>query len=189
MTRLAIAAIVSATLLSQPAAADDLTTSALAYVNANVRFWLTTPPVIAAINSANSNNAGLTQDQINALDLQWRAEVGQASALIDGILGSPVSQQLRDHSEASGGVVTEVILMDALGLNVAISGVTSDYWQGDEAKHQQTFAVGAQASHVSEVEFDESTQSYSLQVSITLVDPASGQPIGAATVGLNAEAL
>ena len=30
-----------------------------------------------------------------------------------------------------GGAVTEIILMDAYGLNAAQSSVTSDYWQGE----------------------------------------------------------
>ena len=40
-----------------------------------------------------------------------------------------------------------------------------------------------------EIEFDESTQSYLAQVSVTLSDPSSGAPIGAMTIGLDAESL
>ena len=43
--------------------------------------------------------------------------------------------------------------------------------------------------HVSEIEFDESSQSYQMQVSVPLFDPASGVAVGAATFGLNAEAF
>ena len=189
MNRIAVAALLAINLASQPAAAVDMTSSALSYVNEHVRPWLSTPQVIAALGRANADNGQLTAEQILELDTRWRAEVGTDSALIGGILNNAVSQTLRDQSAATEGMVTEVILMDAQGLNVAISEVTSDYWQGDEAKHQETFLVGPQAVHVSEVEFDESTQTYSIQVSITLVDPATGQAIGAATVGLNAEAL
>jgi hypothetical protein len=79
--------------------------------------------------------------------------------------------------------------MDARGLNVAASTPTSDYWQGDEAKFTDTYSQGPGAIHVGDVEFDESTQSYQGQVSIVVVDPDTGNPIGAITVGLNAEAL
>ena len=71
--------------------------------------------------------------------------------------------------EETGGAITEVFVMDAQGLNVAASGPTSDYWQGDEAKFQETYLKGAEAIHVSEVEFDESSQTYSVQVSVTSV--------------------
>jgi hypothetical protein len=75
------------------------------------------------------------------------------------------------------------------GLNVAASAMTSDMWQGDEAKFTETYSIGAGAVHFSEVELDESTQRYQAQISLTIVDPASGEPIGAMTVGVDAEAL
>ena len=41
--------------------------------------------------------------------------------------------------------------MDAMGLNVAASDVTSDYWQGDEAKFKKTYAVGSGAIFIDEL--------------------------------------
>jgi hypothetical protein len=79
--------------------------------------------------------------------------------------------------------------MDAQGLNVAASGITSDMWQGDEAKFQKTYSVGADASHFGDVELDESSRRYQAQISLTIVDAASGAAIGAVTVGIDAEAL
>jgi hypothetical protein len=79
--------------------------------------------------------------------------------------------------------------MDRHGLNVAASAITSDMWQGDEAKFTETYSIGAGAVHFSEVELDESTQRYQAQISVTIVDPSSGEPIGAMTVGVDAEAL
>lgn len=49
--------------------------------------------------------------------------------------------------------------------------------------------MGADAVHFSEIEFDESSQSYQAQISMTISDPATGAPIGAMTVGINADAL
>lgn len=46
----------------------------------------------------------------------------------------PVSALFRDMVEASGRLCTEIFVMDARCLNVAMSDTTSDYWQGDEAK-------------------------------------------------------
>lgn len=158
-----------------------------AFVDQEVRAKLTDPMVIAAVKGANASGATLAPNDILALDGQWRAEIGKESALIKGVVENPTSALLRDYVDASEGKITEVIIMDAQGLNVAVSDVTSDYWQGDEEKHQKTFGVGPDAIHVSEVEFDESTQSYQAQVSFTIIDPATGAGIGAATIGLNAE--
>lgn len=72
--------------------------------------------------------------------------------------------------------------MEAQRLNVAVSYTTSDYWQGDEAKHEDTYGIGPDAVHYSEIELDESRQRYQGQISVTLVDPATGEPIGAVTI-------
>jgi hypothetical protein len=102
---------------------------------------------------------------------------------------SDASDLLRSLVAGSNGVATEVIVMDSLGLNVAVSDVTSDYWQGDEAKFTNSFAAGLDAIDVSEVELDESTQTYQMQVSVVIPDAETGAPIGAVTIGLNAEAF
>lgn len=67
--------------------------------------------------------------------------------------------------------------------------MTSDFWQGDEDKYLMTYPAGVNGLHISDVEFDESTQMYQLQASVTVADASNGSPIGAVTVGLNAEAF
>lgn len=171
------------------AAAGTIEDNMKSYVESEIRAKLADPALVAAVTSANAANAALSPNDITTLDGQWRAEVGKDSDLIKGVANNPTSAILRDLVTSSGGKVTEVILMDAKGLNVAVSDVTSDYWQGDEDKYTQTYAVGPTAVHVSAVEFDESSQSYQAQVSFTITDPATGAAIGAATIGLNAEAF
>lgn len=168
-------------------AAPVFANEAVDYIENDVRGWFGIASVVNAVRAANEAHDTLSNNDILALDAQWRSEVGSQSALIDGIVGNAVSEYLRTKMADTNGLVTEVILMDAKGLNVAISGVTSDYWQGDEAKHQETYVIGPQAIHVSEIELDESTQTYQFQVSFTIVDPLTNAPYGAVTVGLNAE--
>ncbi|MEO0937053.1 MAG: hypothetical protein AAFY38_02750 [Pseudomonadota bacterium] len=181
--------LLSAALAASPVLADPKTKMA-SYAEAQRADWLTQDTIIAAIRAQNDQTAAYDQAQIDALDTTWRSEVGsRESALISSVITSDAAQVLSDAVDASGGVITEVFVMDARGLNVASSGVTSDYWQGDEAKFQQTFPVGADAVHVADVELDESTQAYQGQVSMTISDPATGEPIGAVTFGLNAQSF
>lgn len=148
------------------------------------------PALIAAIKQQNAANAGLSQADIDALDKKWRAEVGASDApLISSVLATDVSAALRGRKDAAGGLITEVFAMDNHGLNVAQSDVTSDYWQGDEAKWQQTFGAGAGAIHIGDVELDESTQIYQSQVSLAIVDETGTNVIGAITFGVNVEAM
>ncbi len=172
------------------ASAVDAPPAMKAFVESDVMAWAQSPQVIEAIKAQNAETAGASADQINAWDGQWRAEVGQSDQpLIGEVMGRPLSAFLAEQVAASGGRITELFVMDALGLNVAASDVTSDYWQGDEAKHSETYGVGPDAVFVDEIEFDESSQTYQGQVSVSLKDPATGEVIGAMTIGLNAEAF
>ena len=170
------------------AAAIDAPPSMRTYVESQVMTWVSDPQVIAAVRSQNMRTESASQSDIDGWDKAWRAQVGQQSQpLLEQVLQTPVSEFLQEHVAASSGQITEIFVMDMRGLNVASSGVTSDYWQGDEAKFQKTYPMGNGAIFVDEIEFDESTQAYSGQVSVALSDPATGEVIGAVTVGLNAE--
>ena len=184
------AVLAAAPLAAAPAAANDFAPAIEAYLETEIAAWAQDPRLAEAILAQNATTAGYSQDDIDRLDQTWRAEVGTAdSALIRGVLDHPASSFLRERVDASAGAITEVFVMDARGLNVASSGLTSDYWQGDEEKFTETYPLGPGAVHISEVEFDESTQTYQAQVSLPLADPATGSVIGAMTVGLNAERL
>lgn len=175
-------------LCAHGANASQTASAATAYVMEQMTAWVSAPVVVDAILAQNAKHAELGQGDINALDTQWRGEVGLASTpLISSVMDHPASAHLRAEAAGSGGMIHEVFVMDARGLNVASSAVTSDYWQGDEDKYIKTYLQGNDAVHVSEVEFDESTQSYVVQVSVPVADPATGEVIGAVTFGLDAQ--
>lgn len=152
--------------------------------------WAEDPMVIEAIRKQNADHARLTEADIVALDNRWRGEVGAgAHPFIDEIMSSNASNWIRGQADGLGGIVSEVFVTDNRGLNVMQSAVTSDYWQGDEAKWQETFGKPAGTLHFGDVELDESSQTYQSQVSFPVIDPDSGEPLGAITVGINLEAL
>jgi hypothetical protein len=173
-----------------PALADDFSAAVRSYLETDIRTWANDPRIVAAIVAQNAETAGYTPADIDRLDQHWMGEVGASDrTLVDVVLDHPVSEMLRDRIASSGGMITEAFVMDAQGLNVASALPTSDYWQGDEAKFSETFPMGADAVHLSEVEFDESSQSYQVQVSFPIVDPATGNVVGAITVGVDAGRL
>lgn len=175
--------------LAPPAIANEYQPAMEAYLEAEIGAWTNDPVVVAAIVAQNAETAGFDQGDIDQLDTTWRNEVGTSSEMIASVLQNDAAVFLRRRLEASGGVISEVFAMDARGLNVAASDVTSDYWQGDEAKFQKTYPMGPGAVHYGEVEFDESSQTYQGQISVVVVDPNSNEPIGALTIGVNVEAL
>ncbi|MBE0413466.1 hypothetical protein [Yoonia sp.] len=174
----------------QAALADEFTPALQGYLDTNISQWATNPVILDALRAANAKTAEYDLVSINALDLAWQAEIGMSDTpTITPVLTNDAADFLRDQVDASNGVISEIFIMDQVGLNVAVSSVTSDMWQGDEEKFTQTYEVGAGATHIAEVEFDESTHSYLAQVSISISDPQTGDLLGAMTIGLNAEAL
>ena len=182
--------VVTLYMLSTPGQEDVYRVPLAAYAENELKKWLTNPELIQAINDQNARHASLTQGDIDQLDLDWRAQrKAGGGELITDLLSRPSSEWLRQQSAATAGFVTEVFVMDNRGLNVAQSVETSDYWQGDEGKWQNTFGDGSGNLDISEVEFDESTQFYQSQASLPIYDPATGQMIGAITFGINVQRL
>ncbi len=181
-----LGATVSGIAAATPAGANEFEPFLRELATGDIAAIATDPAIVAAIKAQNAKHAGLAQTEIDALDQAWRAEVGAGDQpTIAPVLANDASAFLRGKRDESGGLFTEIFAMDAVGMNVAASDLTSDYWQGDEAKWSETYGAGAGSVHIGEVELDESTQSYQSQVSVTVVDPDTGEAIGAITFGVD----
>ena len=136
----AVFAVAGTITLTTAHAAGEHVAPAMEFAKANISQWAANSHLIKAIQAQNVRHSVLTQSQIENLDRQWRAEVGaDHRPLIEEILGRPVSIFLASIKKQHHGTVMEVFVMDNRGLNVAQSDVTSDYWQGDEAKFKKTY--------------------------------------------------
>ena len=150
-----------------------------------VRDWSSTPVVQLSIAARNAKQGDFEQSRIDALDKQWRAELNtDDQPLITAVLSNPLSSYLLRIQADSLGVYTAVFVMDAKGLNVGQSAVTSDYWQGDEAKFQKTFPVSPQAVFIDEPEYDADTASWRAQLNMSIANKR-GQTVGSVTVDVN----
>jgi Type IV pili methyl-accepting chemotaxis transducer N-term len=167
--------IVTRYLIAIPGSEDVYRVPLRGFAESELRAWTTEPLVIEALRSQNTDHRGISNGRIEILDQQWRAETKlPVHPLIDDLMERPASRWLQDKQAETAGFVTEVFVMDDVGLNVAQSAVTSDYWQGDEAKWQETYGNGSGEIHISEVEFDDSTQVYQSQVSLPVLTPTPG---------------
>lgn len=155
---------------------------ATAYVKKSIEPWLNDPVVIAAVIESNKQHRRLMQEDIDKLDKAW---VAKDQALIDSVRKNKLSEFLIKKKDASGGVITEVFVMDNRGLNVGQTDGTSDLWQADEAKWQKTYAVGPGTIFVDKVEEEDGKKI--AQVSVTIADKDGA--IGAATFGIDVSKL
>ncbi len=168
----------------------EIESAARQYLSDQVRSWVDAPIIVDAVNKQNMAHADLSQMDIDQLDQTWRAQAGSGGGtMIDSVLSTALSTHLKSVQKDANGLITEIIVMDDKGLNVGQSSVTSDFWQGDESKWQESYLKGPAALFVDNVELDDSSQRYQVQVSVPVVDPASGKAIGAVTIGIDAEGL
>lgn len=150
-----------------------------------IKDWLKNPVVEMSIAAQNKKYQNLSQEEVDKLDKQWREErKSEDQPLVAAILSNPLSNYLTQIQAASGGLFTEIFVMDAHGLNVGQSAITGDFWQGDEAKFQKTFPNGADAIFIDEAELNDDTKTWRAQVNLTVNDQ-NNTPIGAVTVEYN----
>ena len=151
-----------------------------------LRQQLQQPVTILSVTAANKTHEGVQQAEIDKLDAAWKSEAkSDDEPLIAELLSSPLSTYLLYLQAKSAGLFTEIFIMDKFGLNVGQSSVTSDYWQGDEAKYQKTFLVSPDAVFIDDAEYNDETKTWRAQVNLTIVDPDSKEAIGAATAEIN----
>lgn len=151
--------------------------------------FVNTDIVRVSIENQNVKYAALSQDKIDELDKKWRAETkADEMPLISATLSNPLSAYLTRVQARSIGLYSEMFAMDKNGLNVGQSNISSDYWQGDEAKFQKTFPVGPKAVFIDDPEFDDELGIWRGQVNLSVANEA-GQAIGAITVELNLSEL
>lgn len=141
------------------------------------------PVIIDAVKAENAK--GKTLAQIQEMDTKWKGTAGYADYM-KAIMESDCGKHIRKIQE-SEAFYSEIFVMDNQGANVAMTDKTSDYWQGDEAKFKKSFNDGTGAVFVDEVEFDDSTQAYLVQVSVPVKD--NDKVIGAITIGVDVDKI
>ncbi|WP_350585326.1 cellulose-binding family II protein [Pseudoalteromonas sp. RB2-MNA-CIBAN-0110] len=133
-----------------------------------------------------SNESPLSESEIKRLDQLWIKESKQVKHP-DGLamLNLPLSKVFKKWQSQFKGVVTELILTDNQGKNIAISKLTSDYWQGDENKFTKTFKQSKYFNFDS-VTYDASTHHFQVQLSFPVLDDNNSH-IGVLILGVDVE--
>ncbi len=125
--------------------------------------------LLQAVHVHNQRFTELSQEQINALDDQWAMEQPtQQGELIQRTVFSPEADVLRLIKKRSEGVIEEILLVDAQGINVVTTDLSSDFYQGDEKKFRNAIAV-PEDFYIEDIHYDESTGHYLSHVSQALI--------------------
>jgi ABC-type amino acid transport substrate-binding protein len=150
--------------------------------------WKRLPNLESALSAANKKTHNLSEQEIMSRDKKWMhsfVETDHSYSL--GLVDQPLSAELREIKKQSQDMITEVIVTDNRGLNVAVSDMTSDYWQGDEDKFTQCYGKPANSVIFSNINYDESTKRFQLHLSVPLYSEHKFDPLGVMIFGIDVE--
>jgi len=139
--------------------------------------------IVSAVKAENAKKK--TLEKIKEIDEKWSNTIG-VDDFMDAMMSSACSERLNQIKKRND-YYEEIFVTDDQGANVAMTDKTSDYWQGDEAKFIKCFKGGTGEIFISDVSFDDSTQSYLTQVSVPVMDGDTA--IGVIVFGINIDKI
>ncbi|HAM58453.1 MAG TPA: hypothetical protein DDZ42_23940 [Candidatus Rokubacteria bacterium] len=137
--------------------------------------WVAAPAIVSAV--AEQNRKGPIAGMDNA---KWKV-TRRNDPMVTGFQSNAAGQFLKAKLAESQGAISEAFLNAAQGEKVAFFEKTTSYIHRGSAKFDVPFNTGK--SWQGKPEFDESSQTYAIQISVPVL--AEGKTIGALVVGVN----
>lgn len=136
--------------------------------------------------TAAQNAKGITLDAIKSIDKEW-IEAEDELPIHSELTGNACANEIKKIASEIPAI-GETFIMDNQGANVGQNALTSDYWQGDEAKWEGAYNGGQGGIVIGEAKLDRSTGQVDQKVSLPIFD-ADGNVIGAACFGIDPNSL
>jgi len=162
---------------------NSVLTPAVKKLASTVLISLTTDKVVIA-ETEKLNGKKVALSEIQRIDKAWKAAEEEIPEMKDR-LNNKTAAVLKKFA-AKNNKVVEIFVMDNQGAVVGENNMTSDYWQGDEAKWQNSYKGGKGGVDAGKVEFDKSANANLQQVSLPVI-AKGGKIIGAITFGVKAD--
>ncbi len=137
--------------------------------------WAADPVIVGAVKEQN------TKGPIDGMDNPKWKTTRRSEPVVKAFQSNAAGQYLKAKLDASGGTFSEAFLNGSRGEKVAFVEKTTSYIHVGQAKHDVPFGSGK--SWQGKPEFDESSQTYAVQISVPVLD--GGKPVGSLVVGVN----
>jgi hypothetical protein len=141
--------------------------------------WAADPIIVKAV--AEQSSKGTIPEMDNA---KWKI-TRRSDPIVKEFQTNPAGQFLKAKLEITGGAISEAFLSAAHGEKVAFVEKTTSYIHQGQAKFDVPFTTGK--PWLGKAEFDESSQTYAIQLSVVVLVDA--KPSGVLVVGVNLTAL
>lgn len=171
-------------IIKQIDASDLLAEKTKVFVKEKLLPHCTNPVFVQAV--AQQNAKKMTLDEIKKIDETWQ-KAEEELPIQKELMNNACAQEIK-RIVAELRALNEVFVMDNQGANVGQNALTSDYWQGDEAKWQKSYNGGKGGVDIAKPVLDKSTDVVDQKVSLPIVDE-NGQVIGAVCWGIRVDAL
>ena len=140
----------------------------------------TEPSIIEVINAANRQWQGVSDsavtDRIQGIEKGWNT--GESDAVVRKILSEPASVRLRRYLELDPRFL-RITVTDDHGATVAATHKTQDYFQADEEFWQGIYANGRGAVSVTDILYDNVTNSSYIGIGAPVLEQGTNRFIGA----------
>lgn len=144
--------------------------------------------VIDNLVKQNDISAGYTESSLKIMDNSWHSEIRKVNQpLISQVMGSDLSQFLQKKKDDSSGVITDLRIIDAKGLNIAQTVISEDYWNEGKPRWDNTFKVKTYATYISDVYYSDETNKFQVEISFMII--SEDQPVGVIAAGIDVEQL
>lgn len=137
--------------------------------------WAADPVIVKAVEE--QNRKGPIEGMDNA---KWKG-TRRSDSIVKQFQNNAAGRFLHAKMRESNGAITEAFLNGAKGEKVAFGEKTTSYIHAGSSKHDVPFNTGKPWQ--GKPEFDESSQTYAIQVSVPVI--AQGHPIGSLVVGVS----
>lgn len=171
-------------LVAEIDASADASADVKAFVKQTLLPLCSNPVFVAAVRDQNSQ--GISLDEIKKQDEAW-INAEEELPIHEQVLSNPCADELRKIISVNPAIA-EAFVMDNQGANVGQNDLTSDYWQGDEAKWQNSYKEGQGGVDIGKNKLDRSTNRTMQQVSLPICDE-NGQVVGAVTFGVAIDSI
>ena len=137
--------------------------------------WAANPTIVNAV--AEQNRKGPIEGMDNT---KWKA-TRRSDAVVTSFQSNAAGQLLKAKLTESQGAFSEAFLNAAAGEKVAFVEKTTSYIHKGAPKFDVPFTTGR--AWQGQAEFDESSQTYAIQISVPVL--GDGRPVGVLVVGVN----
>ena len=162
----------------------DASDKVKAFAKAKLLPLMTNAVLVKEVKTQNAS--GLTMDEIKKLDDEWINAEDELPIHVEK-MGNVCAKELKKIASQLSAI-TEVFVMDNQGANVGQNTLTSDFWQGDEAKWENSYNSGDGGVDISKTKLDKSTNTVDQKISLPILDD-NGKAIGAICIGINPDAV